>query len=197
MSDYRLSMTGAEVEERLKQNTIPNPYQLKFTGAVDESYDGSEEKTIEIPKPKVKTVNSKQPDENGNIKIDSLPNPHKIIFEGTVEAEYDGSGAVTVTIPTAQGSQTERVEKADSDVTLEPNKLYIFPEMAALAITLAEIANTAVVNEYHFVFQSGATATTLTIPDAVNVPDGFAVEANKIYEISIMENCMAYQSWAV
>ena len=28
---------------------LPNPFHIKFTGAVNESYDGSEEKTIVIP----------------------------------------------------------------------------------------------------------------------------------------------------
>ena len=31
------------------KNKLPNPYPLKFTGAVNETYDGSSAKTIEIP----------------------------------------------------------------------------------------------------------------------------------------------------
>lgn len=128
---------------------------------------------------------------------DKLPNPQKLTFEGAVSAEYDGSGAVVVTIPNGQG--TERVEKdtVDTDVTLEPNKLYIFPEMATLNITLSDNIDTSLANEFHFVFQSGATATTLTIPDIISIPDGFTVGANKIYEISILETMMLAQSWAV
>lgn len=132
---------------------------------------------------------------------ETLPNPKALtIKQGTTELIYDGSGAVTITIPTGDGrSATERLEKAstDTDVTLDPNKLYIFPEMAELNITLADISDTAVVNEFHFIFQSGETATTLSIPDTVKIPDNLTVEAGKIYEISIMENCLTYQSWAV
>lgn len=126
-----------------------------------------------------------------------LPNPHKLTFNGAVSAEYDGSGAVVVTIP--NGQNTERIEKntADTDVTLEPNKLYIFPEMATLNITLSENVDTSVANEFHFVFESGATATTLTLPDTVALPDGFSVDANKIYELSILERMLLAQSWAV
>lgn len=134
----------------------------------------------------------------GKIVIPSkLPNPQKLTFEGAVSAEYDGSGAVVVTIPNGQG--TERIEKGtvDTDVTLEPNKLYIFPEMTTLNITLSEDIDESIVNEYHFVFQSGATATTFTLPDTINMPDGFSVDANKIYEISILETMMLSQSWAV
>ena len=80
---------------------------------------------------------------------------------------------------------------------LSSNKLYVFPEMETLNITLAEPTDNSVVNEYHIIFQSGATATTFSIPDAVMIPDSFSVDANKIYEISIMENCLACQSWEV
>lgn len=96
-------------------------------------------------------------------------------------------------------SSTVRVEKTSSDTTaeIEPNKLYVFPEMASLTYTLATPEDTSIANEYHFVFRSGATATELVNPSDVNVPDGFTVDANKVYEVSILEGCMTYQSWAV
>lgn len=132
---------------------------------------------------------------------EKLPNPQKLTFAGAVTAEYDGSGAVTVTIPEGSGGSggTVRIEKlsTDTSVELEPNKLYVFPEMAELTITLAEPTDTGIVNEYHVVFQSGATATTLSIPDAIKIPSGFTVDVNKIYEISILEGCLCAQSWAV
>lgn len=114
--------------------------------------------------------------------------------------EYDGSGAVTVTIPEASGgsSGTVRVEKGSTDTTveLEPNKLYIFPEMASLTYTLAEPADARVANEYHFVFKSGSTATELVHPSTVNVGN-FSVDANKVYEISILEGLLTSQNWSV
>lgn len=127
----------------------------------------------------------------------ALPNPNKLTFEGAVTAEYDGSGAVTINIP--EESSTVRVEKTASDTTteIEPNKLYVFPEMLSLTYTLATPSDTSVSNEYHFVFRSGATATELVHPANVSVPDNFTVEKNKVYEISILEGCLAYQSWAV
>lgn len=130
----------------------------------------------------------------------ALKNPKKLTFTGAVTAEYDGSGAVTVTIPESSGGSggTVRIEKLSTDtaVELEANKLYIFPEMSELTITLAE-PDASVASEYHFVFQSGATATTLTIPDTVKIPSGFTVDASKIYEVSILEGCLCAQSWAV
>lgn len=92
-----------------------------------------------------------------------------------------------------------RIEKTSEDTTVElqPNVLYIFPEMTSLTYTLATPEDTSIANEYHFVFRSGATATELVNPSNVNVPDGFTVDKNKIYEVSILEGCLAYQSWAV
>lgn len=92
-----------------------------------------------------------------------------------------------------------RIEKTSSDTTaeLDSNKLYIFPEMSSLTYTLATPSDTSIANEYHFVFRSGATSTELVHPSGVSVPDGFTVDKNKVYEISILEGCLAYQSWAV
>lgn len=126
-----------------------------------------------------------------------LPNPHKLTFEGSVTAEYDGSGAVSVVIP--ETGNVERVEKLASDTTVDilPNKLYVFPEMANLTVTLGAVSDEKIVNEYHFVFKSGATPTVLSIPQTVHTPSSFSVLANTVYEVSIMENCMTYQSWEV
>ena len=123
-----------------------------------------------------------------------LPNPYKLTFDGAVTAEYDGSGAVTVTIP--RSGATERIEKLASDITveLEPNKLYIFPEMESLTYTLKEPVDKNAANEYHFVFQSGTSPTQVVHPLGVKTGN-FNVEANKIYEVSIMENLLASQNW--
>ena len=138
---------------------------------------------------------------DGIIIPEKLPNPQKLTFAGAVTAEYDGSGAVTVTIPESSGGSggTVRIEKGSTDtsVELEPNKLYVFPEMEELTLTFAEPSDTGIANEYHVVFQSGETATTLSLPDTIKIPSGFTVDANKIYEISIMEGCLCAQNWGV
>lgn len=123
---------------------------------------------------------------------DALPNPHALTFSGAITAEYDGSGAVMVTIPDAQ---TERIEKlpADTIVELQPNKLYIFPEMASLTYTLAS-AEKKHAAEYHFVFKSGTVPTEIVHPKGISVGN-FAVNADKIYEVSVMENLLTSQNW--
>lgn len=126
--------------------------------------------------------------ENGHLEINYSDGTDVDAGKVTGNDGLDGVSGVPV-----------RVEKtaADTVVELEPNKLYIFPEMTSLTYTLATPADATVANEYHFIFQSGSTATQLVNPEGVKVPDNMSIESNKVYEISILEGCLAYQSWAV
>lgn len=95
------------------------------------------------------------------------------------------------------GSNTLIITKTSSDTAIElsPNTFYVFPEMATLSVTFSDPVSLDIVNEYKFRFTSGATATTLTLPSTV-VGD-ITIEVNKVYEISIIDNYLVYQSWAV
>lgn len=103
---------------------------------------------------------------------------------------YDGSEAIAITIETGG---IERIEKlaTDTTVTLEPNKLYVFPEMESLTYTIGEGTG-----EVHFIFKSGATATRVVHPSNVNI-GSFSVESNKVYEVSILEGLLTSQNWSV
>lgn len=121
----------------------------------------------------------------------TLPNPHALtITYGGTSYEYDGSEALAITIETGG---IERIEKLSTDttVTLEPNKLYIFPEMESLTYTIGEGTG-----EVHFIFKSGSTATRVVHPDGVNI-GSFSVESNKVYEVSILEGLLTSQNWSV
>lgn len=121
----------------------------------------------------------------------NLPNPQALtITYGGQTHTYDGSEAISITIETGG---IERVEKlaTDTTVTLEPNKLYVFPEMESLTYTIGEGTG-----EVHFIFKSGATATRVVHPDGVNIGN-FSIDANKVYEVSILEGLLTSQSWAV
>ena len=89
----------------------------------------------------------------------------------------------------------QEMQNTDTTVTLEPNKLYVFPEMTSLTVTLAEPSDTNVANEYHFFFTSGATATTLTLNDVLS--DAYSIEANMKYEVSILEGVAYIKGVAV
>lgn len=120
-----------------------------------------------------------------------LPNPQSLtITYGGQTYTYDGNEAVAITIETGG---IERVEKlaTDTTVTLEPNKLYVFPEMESLAYTIGEGTG-----EVHFIFRSGSTATRVVHPSNVNI-GSFSVESNKVYEVSILEGLLTSQNWSV
>lgn len=121
----------------------------------------------------------------------NLPNPQALTIKyGNKTHTYDGSEALAITIETGG---IERIEKLSTDttVTLEPNKLYVFPEMESLTYTIGEGTG-----EVHFFFRSGATATRVVHPTGVNI-GSFTVESNKVYEVSILEGLLTSQSWAV
>lgn len=120
-----------------------------------------------------------------------LPNPQSLtITYGGQTYTYDGNEAVAITIETGG---IERIEKLSTDttVTFEPNKLYIFPEMTSLTYTICEGTG-----EVHFIFRSGATATRVVHPSNVNI-GSFSVDANKVYEVSILEGLLTSQNWSV
>lgn len=86
---------------------------------------------------------------------------------------------------------SHRIEMANTDinVSLNPDNIYIFPEIPSLTINLVKSGH------YHFIFQSGSTPTILTLPSFVK--SDLSVESNRIYEVSILENLVAWNSWVV
>ena len=113
-------------------------------------------------------------------------------IDGLATEEYVDSAISNIT-----RSEIPRIEKTSSDtsVSLEPNKLYVFPEMTSLEILLGGTVNTSIVQEYTFRFTSGSTATTLTLPESVR--GVMNIETNKIYEVSIIDNLLLSQNWEV
>ena len=144
----------------------------------------------EIPQEKVSSAVEEYMAKNPINIPKKLPNPQALTIKyGNKTHTYDGSEAIAITIETGG---IERIEKlaTDTTVTLEPNKLYIFPEMESLTYTIEGTG------EVHFIFKSGATATRVVHPSGVNI-GSFSVDANKVYEVSILEGLLTSQSWAV
>lgn len=146
----------------------------------------------EIPQEKVSSAVEEYMAKNPINIPKKLPNPQALtITYGGRTHTYDGSEAIAIAIETGGG--IERIEKlaTDTTVTLEPNKLYIFPEMESLTYTIGEGTG-----EVHFIFRSGATATRVVHPSNVNI-GSFSVESNKVYEVSILEGLLTSQNWSV
>lgn len=101
-----------------------------------------------------------------------------------------------VKLPTVQGKDgtngknysVEIVESTSNTQEIQTNKFYKFGEVSTLNITLAAITDTTQLNEYMFEFISGATATTLTLPNTIKWLETPSIEANKVYQCSIVNN---------
>lgn len=93
-------------------------------------------------------------------------------------------------------SQTTQTDHgaADTTFTLPPNQYHTWGEVTSLTLTLAE-EEAGVVNEYHFSFDSGATATTLGLPEGIQTD--IVVEPSTHYECSIIDNYMTFRDWPI
>ena len=88
-----------------------------------------------------------------------------------------------------KADKTPIVNHGTSDTTFEltPNVYHQWGEVASLTLTLGSAAS-GYLAEYMFEFTSGSTATTLSLPAAIKWQMPLSVEANKIYQVSIVNN---------
>ena len=84
------------------------------------------------------------------------------------------------------------VSGATPTITPANNTIYNCGEVESLTIT-----NPPANGAYSIVFTSGATPTDLSVDPAIKMPDGFSVEANKRYEINVLNRWAVAGSWAV
>lgn len=82
----------------------------------------------------------------------------------------------------------------DTTFTLPPNQYHTWGEVASLTITLGA-GTSGQANGYWFSFDSGDTATTLSLPETVKTD--IVVEPNMHYECSIVDNYMTFEEWEV
>lgn len=83
---------------------------------------------------------------------------------------------------------------SDTTYTLPANEYHTWEEVASLTLTLGtETSGQA--NGYWFSFDSGDTATTLSLPETVKTD--IVVEPNMHYECSIVGNYMTFEEWEV
>ena len=109
----------------------------------------------------------------------------------------DTSRAAATDLAAKADKVTEVTVSDDGAVTqaLDPGKIYHFTgALTALTITLNAPASGQLA-QYHFDFNSGSTAATLTLPNTVTMPSGFTVEASKHYEIDILNGYGVVVSW--
>ena len=80
---------------------------------------------------------------------------------------------------------------------MQPNKFYVFPECAVLDIQFDPNPPSGIANEYLFQFTSGSEPTTLYLPADIKWTGGETptIEANKIYQISILKGLASVLEW--
>lgn len=126
--------------------------------------------------------------QTGAVTVTDTNTTYTISISGNVITLTPSSGtAQSITVPTEWTVQN--MTSGDTTVTLNANTFYVFPEMSSLAITVSTTGM------YAFRFESGATATTLTVTNAT-MPDSFTVEANKTYEVNVYQGYAVVQSWS-
>lgn len=117
------------------------------------------------------------------------------IISKTKIGEGEGSNSSGGSSTSGSSAYTE-VNHGTSDRTFEltPNTFHVWDEMTALNLTLGA-ETSGIANEYIFQFTSGSIPTTLTLPDDIKFSEDLIIEANKIYQISILKGLGSALSW--
>lgn len=91
-------------------------------------------------------------------------------------------------------AEITRVDHGTADTTFElpPNEIHTWGEVVSLTLTLGAETE-GIANVYVFSFESGDTATVLSLPESVKTD--IVVEPNMIYECSIRDGLMSFGEW--
>lgn len=78
---------------------------------------------------------------------------------------------------------------SDTNFALTPNDFHVWGEVRSLTLSLVS-GQSDVANEYTFQFESGSTATTLTLPNTIKWVNGITpvILTNSVYQINILDN---------
>ena len=104
-------------------------------------------------------------------------------------SKYDGAEVEALLDKVADGAAAAYALSnhgtSSTTFTLTPNVFHVWGTVTKLTLTLGSEV-TGVANEYLFQFTSGSTATTLSLPDTIKWQEDLAIEANKTYQVSIL-----------
>lgn len=85
-------------------------------------------------------------------------------------------------------NSTPIITPDNTTYSIEPNIFYAWGEVEQLDITLVNPKNESVYNEYMFEFVSGATPTSLILPNNILWVQEPTIQENRIYQCSIVNN---------
>lgn len=130
------------------------------------------------------------------LEIDSIPiEDGRILFSTDTPEIFMDNGSERKTYGGSSGEKV--VNHGTSDITFElpSNEYHKWGEVSVLTLTLKTPEKIDIVNEYHFSFDSGETATTLSLPE--DIKTDIVVQMNTHYECSIIDNYMVFNDWSV
>lgn len=125
-------------------------------------------------------------------KVETIQGTERIyVSDGTNVPKYIETSQLAKKEDVSElNNKADKILKAsysETTVELQPNKYYVFGEVASLTLTFgAEIPD--IYNEYMFQFTSGTTPTTLNLPETIKWIGEHTIEANKTYQVSIVNN---------
>lgn len=127
-------------------------------------------------------------------KKEDIPNVSDFITSSQADAKYQSKGNYVTTTELSKKADKIATENVAEDTKeLQPNKYYIFGEVATLTITLAA-GEENILAEYMFEFTSGTTPTKIAWPPHIK-PSTNTIEANKTYQITIINNLATVKSF--
>lgn len=124
------------------------------------------------------------------------PDPGVLLPISSVVESNSGDSSEGGSSSESGSSAYPEVNHGTSDRTFEltPNTFHVWDEMSAMTLTLGAETD-GVANEYLFQFTSPATPTSLTLPNDIKFSEDLTIEANKIYQISILKGLGSVLSW--
>lgn len=175
---------------RVQLNAVDIPFENSSTQFTSANVQDAIKETLTIVTGTnyVKTVNSQAPDGTGNVTVDT-----GIMTVNNQQPDESGNISLNLVEPVVT------YDSVPSSIQMNPNTLYFLgttQDVQSLTLTFNP-GESGKIAEYHIIFRSGATATTLSLPSSVKKPDDFEIEKNKIYELSVVENLLLACSWSV
>lgn len=90
------------------------------------------------------------------------------------------------------------ISDATVSMSLEAGKVYHFTSTALTSLSISSLISpsSGQLAQYHLDFICGASAPTISFPASVKFPSGNSFDANKRYEVDILNNYAVVASWA-
>ena len=191
---------GDQITLRLYPQAMPRgAHVLKVTATKEDYMAASQSYTYTIPEWDGSDI------EGGWSGVIQDPTGQKLLPKTLAQDCLGHGGKDMATLITELKQQMGQLSPAEDVIRqappsgsfeLAPGILYDFTQAAAadLTFTLGAAEGTRAA-AYHVLFHSGSTPTTVHLPEGIRTPDGYAIEAGRVYELSILENLLTFQSW--